>query len=466
MTNIVSPAIKSYNCTIKYQYEDEYPLIEAVPAEEYGFPIDTRDIEDCTFFFHKVKYDQWSFIDRFGQDKFDEVKEFKGNMFDNIMDETVKQERMSDVGFFWDFNDDKWIVYETFFRHPDTGKQWMRIICGNVLLEDSLNKYKMAPFRLLTPIKLSHRIIGMSMFDLLKDLQRIRTSLMRQMLDQGYFNLNGRWIIDPTRISFEDFLNANRPGGVIRTLNGTPADESGIRQLQGEGLPEYSFALFELLAKEKDYHSGVSRSFTGVNPQVLNKTFRGQDQQIAQAQQRVEMMARLFAEMGVAPLIRDLVDMNTKFMEKDVAIKVVNDWINVTPEDVVAKADVIINVGLGTTSKDTLVQQNQQLIALYMQLYPIFGPALNAKILHALKELVKGMGYRDTQNWVPGEEEMMMAMQQMQQQAMMEAQAGGKPKGMGMATQPGQEMNQQAVQPQQPMQPSLTIPDVQGEYFG
>jgi hypothetical protein len=460
----VQPAVKSYNVTLTYQLVDEYPLIEAVPAEEYGFPIDTRDLDSCTMFYHRTKYKKWQFINKFGQEKFKNIEELKNTFHPTANDQSVDEERFVDVGgltggFFYDQMDDTWLVYECFYTNADNGKKWLSVICGNVLLKDEENKYKRPPFEVLTSIKLSHRIIGMSMFDLLKDLQRIRTSLLRQMLDEGYFNLNGRWLIDPTKVSFEDFLNANRPGGIIRTLNGQPADENGIRQLQGNGLSQFSFALFEQIEKEKDYHTGVPRSFQGVTPDTLQKTMRGQNQQVMLAQQRIEMMARLFAEMGIAPLIRDIIDMNMRFLNKSQALKVVNDWIEVGPEDVVAKADVIINVGLGTTSKDILVQQNQQMIALYMQMYQIFGPILNDKILHALKELVKAMGYRDTQNWVPGEEET----DNPQMQQLMAFMLAAK---HGLPTQAGQSMNAQAEQATQPRQPNLTTPDINGEYFG
>ena len=461
----IIPAIKLYDCTIEYRYFDEYPIIEAVPAEEYGFPVETRSIDACSFFYHRVKYDKWGFIKRFGEENYTLVEQLKGRE-GVIFDDAVGASRFSDISglftgnFFWDEKDGKWAVYECFFTNPDTGEPWILVICGDKLLEDKKNKYGKPNFEFLTPVKLSHRIIGMSMFDLLKDLQRIRTALIRQMLDTGYYCMNPVQIVDPLRINFEDFLQARVPGGYIRTRDGQPATAEGILALPTQPLPAFSFELLEMINKEKDYHSGVPRSFQGVNPNVMNKTMRGQFQQVELAQQRIEMMARLFAEMGIAPLIRNLKDMNSKFLSKKVALKVVNDWLTVTPEDVVAKADVIINVGLGTASKDILVQQNQQMIALYMQLYPIFNKALDDKILHSMKELVKAMGYRDIQNWIPGEEEMMEAQQQMLMQAQIQA------AGQGTATQPGQNTNSQATQPMQPRYPGVEPGDWGNDYFG
>jgi hypothetical protein len=464
--NKTIPAVKSYDGTLFYEIKDEYPLIESVPSEEFGFPVDTRDIENCQFFYHRVKYSKASFINKFGEASFNKVRDLKNTFMSTGDDYSVEFKRFEDIGsaalnFFYDNADNQWLVYECYFEDEDDGTPWFQAICGNVLLRDEKNEYKKPPFEIITPIKLAHRVIGSSLFDLLKDLQRIRTALMRQMLDNVYYNNNGRSIIDPTRVSYEDFLNANRPGGTIRTLDGQPANAEAVFPLPTPQLQPWAFEVLEMVNKEKDYIGGVPRSFQGVNSQILNRTVRGQNQQIQQATQRVEMMARLFAEMGIAPLIRDVVDMNDRFMTQQVAVKVVDNWIDVTPDDVVAKADVIINVGLGTTSKDVLVQQGQQIIALYMQLYQIFGQSLNKPILHALEELIKSMGYRDTQNWVPGEEEMQQALAMMQQAQMAKEQGGKNSKG----TATGQETNPQGVQPANPLNPSLEIPEINGQNF-
>jgi hypothetical protein len=385
---------------------DEFPLVEAVPSEEYGFPVDTREIDSCSFFYHRCKYDQWDFTRRFGKPAFEKVKELRDSFLDITDDLSVDQERFVDINgvaikFFYDINENKWLVYECYYRNPDNGKAWIRAICGNNLLEDKKNKYKKPPFELITPIKLAHRIIGVSLFDILKDLQKIRTSLLRQMLDNVYFNNNGRTLLDPTRVNFETFLKSNRPGGVVLTLDGTPADEKCLFPIPTPQLQPWAFEVFELMNKEDDYATGVPRSFQGVNPNIINKTMRGQNQQIQQAQQRIEMMARLFAEMGIAPLVKDIVDMNSRFLKKETALKVVNDWITVAPEDTVAKADIIINVGLGTGNKDIVIGQMQQLIGLYLKLQSSgFNVAGSEQVHNAMKELVKAMGYRNVDDFV------------------------------------------------------------------
>ena len=452
---VTLPAQITYKIKVNYEFEDEYPLIEVVPPEEVGFPVDTRSRDDCRFLYHRTTYDKWQFINRFSKEKFKKVKEYKESFLNTIEDFSVEQERYTDIeglSFFYDFAEDKWIVYECYYPNPENGTPWVTFFCGNVELESEKNKYKKPPFQIITPIKLSHRLIGMSMYDLLKDLQKIHTALMRQMLDNIYFNNNGRTLLNPNYIDVNEWLDGMRPGGIVPTKDGMPASRDAFLPIDTPQLPAWAFSVLELVQQEKDYHTGVPRSFQGVTNDTLNKTMRGQNQQIQMAEQRIEMMARLFAEMGIAPLIRDIVDMNYWFMTKPVALRVVDEWIDVSPEDVVAKADVIINVGLGTTSKDTQVAQNQQMIALYMQLYQIFGNSLDSKIVHAMEQLVKAMGYRDTQNWVP-EASGVPNLQNL---------GGANPQG----TQPGQETSPQATQPANPTNPNVLIPNFEQGYFG
>lgn len=255
----ISPAVTFHNATVRYKTEDEYPLIEAVPPEEVGFPLTTKEIQSSPFVFHRAKKDKWTVISDYGQELFDEIKDSVagfGDTYDAHMD-LVEQERFRDLGyvnFMYDREEQKYSVYECYYRDNDTGEPMLSVICGNIILRHEQNKYGVPPFRIGTPIKLSHRVIGRSMHDLLRELHKIRTALTRQLLDNIYFLNNGRFIADKNRINFDDLLNNNRPGGII---NGDP---SAITPITPPPLQPWTFQVFEYFQQEKDYHSGIPRS--------------------------------------------------------------------------------------------------------------------------------------------------------------------------------------------------------------
>src|SRR4030095_12216309 len=75
------------------------------------------------------------------------------------------------------------------------------------------------PFFCITPIPMPHKLIGLSLADLTKDLQLVKSTLLRQMLDTGYLSNWPRGEVGDDVVNentLEDLLNL-RPGSVIRT---------------------------------------------------------------------------------------------------------------------------------------------------------------------------------------------------------------------------------------------------------
>ncbi len=396
------PVVNEYDITVHYRIESEYPLIEAIPAENFGFPIRCRNVEDFDFCYHKVPYPKWKMIKLFGETKFKEVEDAKGRRSDTLQDDQVQRARLEDLGgdsFFYDEKVDEYWVYECFYRDEKDGTPMVAPLCADVLMAEPVkNKYRKPPFHGITPIKMAHRIAGFSFYDLAKEIMQIRTALLRQILDNTYFANNRRYFGDPERFNVDDYLKNNFPGALVRTI-GDP--RQAVMPEEKAPLPPEVFQFWEMLNVEKDYHSGVPRSFQGVNPNVLNKTWRGQNEQVSQASQRIAMMARLIAEMGVAPLVRDIVDINLWFLKKKQAVRFLNTWKEISPDQIIGQSDVVVNVGLGTSNKQQTIVFVQQLLAIYQQLKAAGINIVTPKdVFNAMKELIRAMGFRNVADFV------------------------------------------------------------------
>ena len=395
----LSPAIKEHTLKLRYVINDEYPKIEPIPAEKLGFPINAKDIQDAPFMYHICTYPKWEFMKVFNK----KAKDIEKYISSYPESDTggVEQQRFAEFGkptFMYDKDSQEYIVYECYYREPDTGDWKITHICGKEELLTEDNSYGKYPFRIATPVKLSHRIIGLSIPDLLKEIQKARTALFRQIYDNAYLANSRRYFLDPSRLNLDDYLNNTATNSVIRCKG----DPRGIVLPEEKApLPPEIFSFWEMLNVEKDYHGITPRSYQGVNPNVLNKTFRGQNQQIAQAGKRLMMMARLFAEMFFKPLVCDVIDLNLKFLTKKTQVRYLNDWIEISPDNIVGKYDVVVNVGLGTGSKDQTIVYMQQLMGLYAQIYKAGIPIVNGQNVHnAMKELVKAMGFQNTSDFV------------------------------------------------------------------
>ena len=386
----------TYNVTAVHIIKDERPLIEAVPPDEMGFMKETRDL-DKAFVYHRTEWEEWEIVEEFGEEVMDEIRDMRDTLLGDNPDQ-VKQERFEDLGgvdFMQNVDRDKWYIYECYYRNPDNGIPWITKVCGDKLLSDEENRYGRPPFRILTPIRMPHRIIGRSIHDIIKQLQKLRSVLTRQILDNVYFSNNGRFIGNPDRVNVDDFLNNNMPGGFIR------GEPDAVRALDTTPLQPWTFKLLEWVETERDARTGINKNWQGVQSDSINKTARGTMALMNQSQQKIEMMARLFAEMGVGPLVQDVIDMNIKFMTKPVSMRVTNKWVEIQPDNIVGRYDVLVEVGIGTGAKDQIIAQMQQLLGIYSQLMKAGVPiATPQNVYHAMKELIKAMGYRNTNDFV------------------------------------------------------------------
>src|SRR4030088_1476755 len=77
----------------------------------------------------------------------------------------------------------------------------------------------MPPFAAMTPVIVTHRFFGRSIADLVMDIQRIKTALLRAILDNAYLAVNPRVEVSEahaTETTLDDLL-VSRPGGIVRT---------------------------------------------------------------------------------------------------------------------------------------------------------------------------------------------------------------------------------------------------------
>lgn len=399
----ISPAIKEYDIKLKFTIEDEYPLLEAVSRENVGILGDTKTIKDADFLMHKLCYSKGQFIKKFGKQVYDKVEKYKTDAGKHIDTSAVEEQRFKDVGgtsFVYDEKNDKWIVYECYYDNIETGVPWLTKLCGDQVIISEKNQYDKPPFEAISVFRQSHKLIGYSFHDLLKKFQELSTALMRNLLNNIYMNNQGRYLVDASgRVNLDDFKNNNVPGGYIRVTSGSLQD--AVQPIIPPMLQPWAFELYERVERMIEYRSGVPRAYKGVDVGTLQKTFRGQNQQISQASQIIKMMARLIAEMGFVPLIQDIINMNQKFLQKKTAFRILNENIVFEPDDAIVKCDVMVNIGIGADNKDQIIMQMQQLLGIFKMIFEAKLPVITAQnVYHALGQLIKAMGFPNKNDFI------------------------------------------------------------------
>ncbi len=92
------------------------------------------------------------------------------------------------------------------------------IVVGTTVLENE--ECDMIPVVAFSAKPLPHQHYGESFFDEAKEIQDVKTALLRGVLDNLYLSNNGRYAMDAARVNQDDML-VSRPGGIVR-VDGDP----------------------------------------------------------------------------------------------------------------------------------------------------------------------------------------------------------------------------------------------------
>ena len=253
------------------------------------------------------------------------------------------------------------------------------------------------PFDSITPLPIPHKFYGMSLADLTMDLQFIRSTLMRQLLNNAYNINNARTALDEDRVNLEDFLT-QRVGGYVR-VEGDPGSamvEMRTTPIIGDIVP-----VLTMMEDQKQARTGVTKLNQGLDADTLNETSGGQAKLMAAANQRVEMIARIFAETGVKSMMLRIQRLTINNQDKARTIQLRGKWVDVNPKSWEASLDARIHVGLGYDNKEqesALLLQNiglQQQIAEAQQ--GLDGPIVDwGTIYESANRFAEASGLRRT----------------------------------------------------------------------
>lgn len=239
-----------------------------------------------------------------------------------------------------------------------------------------------------------HMHVGHSLVDETEDIQAVKTAATRGMLDGMYLSLNGRSAVDEDRVNFDDLL-ISRPGGIVR-VQGDPG--SAITPLTQIPTQNIALQAIEHFDQAKEQRTGITRYTSGLDPNALNKTATGIMQLQAASMQRIELIARHFAE-AVKELFWTVHALTLKHGRKAEMVRLSNEWVAIDPRSWKKRKDVTISVGLGTGNRQ---EQN----AFLMQMLQLaLGPGLQmglsdpSKAYNMLARLTNNAGFKSSEEF-------------------------------------------------------------------
>jgi hypothetical protein len=260
-------------------------------------------------------------------------------------------ERGSDEGVDWATKELTLLECYTSIDVDDDGYAELRhfLVHGNgFLINEECDEIQMESW---TPIPTPHRHAGIDLFDLTEDSQRINTGLTRGLLDNTYFGNNHRIAYNKNTVNV-NMLQVNRPGGHV-AVNGPPGMD--IVPLPVADIGPRLLPVIEFFQMRREKATGVGEMTTGVDADVLAQSTKGAYMQAAgAANQRIEAIARVFAETGLSSLYSSMHKLLMKHQDWPTRFKLRNDWVTVNPAEWKERANLSVSVGLGTSGKEEI----------------------------------------------------------------------------------------------------------------
>lgn len=287
---------------------------------------------------------------------------------------------------------------------------------GNEIL--SKEECDFIPFHSICPIPIPHKFYGQSLADRVTDLQLIKTTLTRQMLDNLYLTNNSRMIAVDGQVNLDDLLTTT-PGGVVRVKN-----PNAVAALSVQSVASQTYPMMEYIDSVQSKRTGVSDAQQGLNPEILsNVTATAVAAMTTQAQGKLELVARTFAETGVKSLFKGILYLASKYSDKPRILRLRNKYVSYDPRTWKSSYDVTINVGLGNGNRNEQLAMLQMVMAKQEEILKGFGPANPlvsvSQYRNTLAKMIEAAGIKDVDAYVKPvtpEDDMMLEQQAQQQQ--------------------------------------------------
>lgn len=267
---------------------------------------------------------------------------------------------------------------------------------GQVILSNEMCDE--VPIVALCPLPFPGKHIGMSVADLVMDLQDINTTLMRQVLNNLYYTNTPRTVVEEgamTDDTVDDILDV-RPAGIIRVSNAQGVVPMTVPFVAGATMP-----FFEFLNNVQEVRTGVSRQNQTLSVDDLNKHASGAAIGMAQqaANQRIELIARIFAETGMKQLGKLLLGLVIRHQQKGRIVRLTGNWVNFDPRGWRDNMDVSVNVGLGSGSRDQVLAHLMSVLQIQQTIVAaqkgIQGPLVTGDNVYAVvQKIIENAGFK------------------------------------------------------------------------
>ena len=254
------------------------------------------------------------------------------------------------------------------------------------------------PFIVFNGYPEPHTWKGQSVADLLMDVQKIKSAVLRNMLDSLAKSIHPDTEVVEGQVNKDD-VTSNKVGKIIRTRA-----PGMVRELSKEFSGREAFPMLDYLDSVKEDRTGMSKASMGLNPDALQSSTKAAvSATVAASQAQIELLCRVYAENGMKPLFKKILQLLHKHQDQTRMVRLRNEWIPIDPKAWDAGMDVSVNVALGLGTTEERMMMLAGVAAKQENALEKLGPdnpLVNYKQYHAtLTKMTELSGFKDTQTF-------------------------------------------------------------------
>jgi len=402
--NLVSPKVVSHDVTVMNNKVHGQVKILSVPPEEFLISRRATDIESAQFICHRVKKTVSELI----------LEGFDPKVVDSLPSYSQSQAELNEERLArFSYDDDsvppdegrganRQVWLDECYTRVDLdgdGIAELRKITkgGNTILDNVEIDY--IPFSAICPLPIPHKFYGMSVADTVKDIQLIKSTIVRNILDNMYLTNNARYAVLAGQVELDDLLTS-RPGGIVRMRSPNAVTPLPTPQMSGD-----AFNMVKYLDQIREERSGVSKMSQGLNPDVLTShvTSGAISAATESAMQRIELIARIFAETGIKDVFRCIYQLVQRYEDRQKMVFLNNKFVPIDVSKWKDKLNCTINVGVGSGSQQTKMQTMggiMQILNVLVQQGGMGTLVTPQNLYNAISEYISQAGYKNTDAFV------------------------------------------------------------------
>jgi len=376
---------------------------EALPPEEFLIDRRAKSVEDATIVAHR-RYLSVSELVSMGYD-YDEMLDLAGDAdeFDTNMEFLARHPlgtySSSDEGG----EANRKVLYIEAYAKVDfsgSGITSLRRFCcaGNhhkLLHHSPVNDI---PFVVFSGYPEPHFWRGNSVADLTMDVQLVKSSILRNMLDSLAKSIHpDTWLIEG-QVNIDDALS-NKVGKIVRTRSA-----GAIGELNKSFNGREAFPMLDYMDRMKEDRTGMSKASMGLDPEALQSTEKSAvSATMASSQAQIELLCRVFAENGMKPLFKKILKLLHNHQEKARMVRLRNQWIPIDPKvwDIGMDVEVNVALGMGTTQEKMqmlagISAKQEKILTEQGSTNPFVN---NQQYHHTLSKMTEMSGFKDVQSF-------------------------------------------------------------------